>query len=116
MMAEFFFGETPMPKPIKDSSGEKGLLNYLGENNCFLNVVIQSLWHLEAFRQKFTSEKELHKHQEHCVYCSLEVRLYSSKCAITTIRLSLPNTLLVRNPDYLPRFFVKRWRSYFDLL
>ena len=70
--------DTPMPKPIKESTGEKGLLNYIGENNCFLNVVIQSLWHLDSFRLKFTSEKELHRHQEHCVYCSLEVYYFTT--------------------------------------
>ena len=31
----------------------KGLQNDLGKNNCFLNVVIQSLWHLAAFRNTF---------------------------------------------------------------
>lgn len=115
MMEEFFFGETPMPKPIKDSSGEKGLLNYLGENNCFLNVVIQSLWHLEAFRQKFTSEKELHKHQEHCVYCSLEVRTTSIYNVNVSCRLYSLNMPLARNPDYLPLFSVRQWRYFFVL-
>lgn len=28
----------------------KGLRNHPGENNCFLNVVIQSMWHLKSFR------------------------------------------------------------------
>jgi len=56
---------------------EKGLLNFMGENNCFLNVVIQSLWHLEPFRAKFTSHDALsshhHQEREECVYCSLEI-------------------------------------------
>lgn len=30
-----------------------GLSNSVGERNCFLNVVIQSLWHLQGFRHKF---------------------------------------------------------------
>ena len=29
----------------------RGLRNDEGESNCFLNVVVQSLWHLEAFRE-----------------------------------------------------------------
>ena len=37
------------------TSKHKGLLNRTGENNCFLNVTIQALWHLGAFRY------ELHK-------------------------------------------------------
>ena len=28
----------------------KGLDNAKGSNNCFLNVVIQSLWHMASFR------------------------------------------------------------------
>src|SRR3989338_8130241 len=32
---------------------EKGLVNRVGENNCFLNVGIQALWHLGPFRDKF---------------------------------------------------------------
>eukprot|EP00668_Euglena_longa_P046480 GGOE01062165.1.p1 GENE.GGOE01062165.1~~GGOE01062165.1.p1 ORF type:complete len:712 (-),score=170.65 GGOE01062165.1:138-2204(-) len=35
----------------------KGLANALGRNNCFLNVVIQSLWHTRPFRVAF---------QQHC--------------------------------------------------
>ncbi|CAN0090851.1 unnamed protein product [Ascophyllum nodosum] len=31
----------------------RGLANASGENNCFLNVVVQSLWHLDTFREKF---------------------------------------------------------------
>lgn len=57
---------------------EKGLLNFIGENNCFINVVIQSLWHLEPFRSKFTTEDKVlrdhhHEDKESCVYCSLEI-------------------------------------------
>lgn len=29
---------------------ERGLTNMQGQHNCFLNVIIQSLWHLPAFR------------------------------------------------------------------
>lgn len=31
-------------------SRRKGLSNEMGENNCFLNVIIQSLWHIRSFR------------------------------------------------------------------
>jgi len=31
----------------------RGLANATGQNNCFLNVVVQSLWHLDAFRDRF---------------------------------------------------------------
>jgi len=65
--------ETPAPP------NEKGLKNFLGENNCFLNVVIQSLWHLEPFRSKFRNQKVQREHRSvephppNCVYCALEI-------------------------------------------
>lgn len=31
----------------------KGMENPSGFNNCFINVVIQSLWHLGSFRHRF---------------------------------------------------------------
>ncbi|KAL0589950.1 hypothetical protein ABG067_001916 [Albugo candida] len=31
-------------------SQRKGLHNEIGENNCFLNVIVQSLWHVRSFR------------------------------------------------------------------
>ena len=31
----------------------KGLKNDVGENNCFLNVVVEALWHLAPFRDAF---------------------------------------------------------------
>lgn len=40
-----------------ESTGQRsfprGLTNETGQNNCFLNVVVQSLWHLDAFREPF---------------------------------------------------------------
>ncbi|XP_028092844.1 uncharacterized protein LOC114293027 isoform X1 [Camellia sinensis] len=50
-----------------------GLRNDVGEYNCFLNVIIQSLWHLRQFRDEFlrrsTSE---HVHAgDPCVTCAL---------------------------------------------
>ncbi|KAL9256124.1 hypothetical protein AKJ16_DCAP02502 [Drosera capensis] len=49
-----------------------GLRNY-GENNCFLNAVIQSLRHLEQFRHEFlTTAKSDHSHiRDPCVVCAL---------------------------------------------
>jgi len=41
----------------------KGLVNKKGTNNCFLNVVIQSLWHLQSFRINFLSYKN-HRHSD----------------------------------------------------
>jgi len=58
---------------------DKGLLNSRGENNCFLNVVIQSLWHLSIFRSRFF-EWNVHKcdrsqsaAEATCVHCALTV-------------------------------------------
>lgn len=36
--------------PLTSTTTHKGLINLTGENNCFLNVTIQALWHLGPFR------------------------------------------------------------------
>ncbi|CAL5367971.1 unnamed protein product [Camellia sinensis] len=50
-----------------------GLRNDAGENNCFLNVIVQSLWHLRKFRDKFLSRStSMHVHVgDPCVVCAL---------------------------------------------
>ncbi|KAL3528300.1 hypothetical protein ACH5RR_007622 [Cinchona calisaya] len=50
-----------------------GLKNEVGEYNCFLNVIIQSLWHLRRFRDEFlrrSSSEHVHV-GEPCVICAL---------------------------------------------
>ncbi|XP_076903459.1 uncharacterized protein LOC143558512 isoform X2 [Bidens hawaiensis] len=50
-----------------------GLKNEVGEYNCFLNVIIQSLWHLRRFREEFlgtTTCDHLHV-GDPCVTCAL---------------------------------------------
>ena len=42
-------GVTPSSPAVR---GAAGLANATGEYNCFLNVVVQSLWHLPPFRQQ----------------------------------------------------------------
>lgn len=74
---------------------EKGLVNNFGQNNCFLNVVIQSLWHLAPFREKF-STWETHTHdeagitEEKCVHCSLKVYLLIS-CYKLILKMNTAN-------------------------
>ena len=63
-------------------SGCKGIVNALGENNCFLNVVIQSLWHTSAFREAFKGHCAEHPRCDaaspcfvcalHDIFCSFE--------------------------------------------
>ncbi|KAF8087042.1 hypothetical protein N665_0601s0008 [Sinapis alba] len=50
-----------------------GLQNEVGEYNCFLNVIIQSLWNLGMFRAEFlrTSTLEHYHVGDPCVVCSL---------------------------------------------
>ncbi|MCO5572710.1 hypothetical protein L7F22_026469 [Adiantum nelumboides] len=52
----------------------KGLQNEIGQYNCFLNVVIQSLWHLHKFRQEI-----------------LVSEMSKDAIAPTTLRLALSN-------------------------
>lgn len=60
------------------SSQSKGLFNNFGENNCFLNVIIQTLWHLDSFRIPFLKLEE-HRHQgpqedpSVCIFCAMKV-------------------------------------------
>lgn len=79
--------QTAAPKPPGE---EKGLKNDIGENNCFLNVVIQCLWHLDSFRNKFQMKGE-HVHNEHCVFCSLQNIFFQYAYSAETI---LPPTVL----------------------
>uniref|UniRef100_A0A803L904 USP domain-containing protein n=1 Tax=Chenopodium quinoa TaxID=63459 RepID=A0A803L904_CHEQI len=55
-----------------DSFGA-GLQNEIGEYNCFLNVIIQSLWHLKRFREEFLRRSPSeHVHVgDPCVVCAL---------------------------------------------
>lgn len=50
-----------------------GLQNEVGEYNCFLNVIIQSLWHLRQFRDEFLRRSiSDHVHVgDPCVVCAL---------------------------------------------
>ncbi|KAK4735325.1 hypothetical protein R3W88_009586 [Solanum pinnatisectum] len=49
-----------------------GLKNEVGEYNCFLNVIIQSLWHVRRFRDEFLRTSSEHVHVgDPCVICAL---------------------------------------------
>ncbi|KAK3150574.1 hypothetical protein QOZ80_3AG0234970 [Eleusine coracana subsp. coracana] len=61
---------------INTSNGKEvygaGLKNDAGEYNCFLNVIIQSLWHIRRFRNEFLKTSSLHKHiEDPCAVCAL---------------------------------------------
>nr|CCA22328.1 inactive ubiquitin carboxylterminal hydrolase putati [Albugo laibachii Nc14] len=48
-------------------SQRKGLHNDIGENNCFLNVIVQSLWHIRSFRAIITAG-------EHTVHHLIQIK------------------------------------------
>ncbi|CAI9285304.1 unnamed protein product [Lactuca saligna] len=58
---------------VQDNVYGTGLKNEVGEYNCFLNVIIQSLWHLRRFREEFLSKStSAHVHVgDPCVTCAL---------------------------------------------
>eukprot|EP01094_Clydonella_sp_ATCC50884_P018278 TRINITY_DN3364_c0_g1_i2.p2 TRINITY_DN3364_c0_g1~~TRINITY_DN3364_c0_g1_i2.p2 ORF type:complete len:205 (-),score=71.75 TRINITY_DN3364_c0_g1_i2:157-771(-) len=63
--------------PAMYASVKKGLFNEAGENNCFLNVVIQALWHMKSFRNRF-QRSDAHEHREGispsaCPHCALSI-------------------------------------------
>ncbi|GMJ04970.1 hypothetical protein like AT3G47890 [Hibiscus trionum] len=80
-----------------------GLLNEVGEYNCFLNVIIQSLWHLRQFRDEFLRRSASdHAHVgDPCVVCALyeiftALNIASSDArrepvAPTSLRIALSN-------------------------
>ncbi|KAK8587419.1 hypothetical protein V6N13_086406 [Hibiscus sabdariffa] len=81
----------------------RGLLNEVGEYNCFLNVIIQSLWHLRQFRDEFLRRSASdHAHVgDPCVVCALyeiftALNIASSDArrepvAPTSLRIALSN-------------------------
>jgi hypothetical protein len=86
----------PAPPPSAPSGPireEKGLTNRAGDNHCFLNVTIQSLWHLTSFRALFEARPVQHAPDCSCVYCALTLIL-------TNYRFAASNVLA---PDVLRR-------------
>ncbi|KAG2679123.1 hypothetical protein I3843_11G036300 [Carya illinoinensis] len=65
-----------------------GLQNEVGEYNCFLNVIIQSLWHLRRFRDEFLRRStSVHVHVgDPCVVCALYEIFAALNIASTDMR------------------------------
>ena len=51
--------------------GFVGLANKNGDNHCFLNVIVQSFWHLASFRRNFMNCVQNHRHPDN----ELQVRV-----------------------------------------
>ncbi|KAF5960976.1 hypothetical protein HYC85_002185 [Camellia sinensis] len=70
-----------------------------GENNCFINVIVQSLWHLRTFRGKFLRRSTpAHVHiKDPCIVCELhgiftalrEAKEGDDAVSPTTLRIAL---------------------------
>ncbi|XP_022845002.1 uncharacterized protein LOC111368057 [Olea europaea var. sylvestris] len=74
-----------------------GLKNEVGEYNCFLNVIIQSLWHLRRFQEEFLRRSSSdHVHVgDPCVVCALyEIFMALSKASVDTHREAVAPTSL----------------------
>ncbi|KAK1373319.1 Inactive ubiquitin carboxyl-terminal hydrolase 54 [Heracleum sosnowskyi] len=81
----------------------RGLKNEVGEYNCFLNVIIQSLWHIRRFRADFLRRSTTgHVHVgDPCVICALcdifnalsmgSTDLKREAVAPTSLRIALSN-------------------------
>lgn len=64
----------------------KGLYNSRGKYHCFLNSVVQSLWHLDAFRERFLALDYNHScSSKPCVFCALRLIFYRYKFSDQTI-------------------------------
>lgn len=80
-----FFSDLSAPSSAESSRGDsrslahRGLENDLGDNHCFLNVVIQAFWNLQSFR-KLLLNASWHQHdgedqeiaRSTCCYCALK--------------------------------------------
>ncbi|KAI8030251.1 Inactive ubiquitin carboxyl-terminal hydrolase 54, partial [Camellia lanceoleosa] len=74
-------------------------LRNVGENSCFINVIVQSLWHLRTFRGKFLRRSTpAHAHTEDpCIVCELhgiftalkEAKEGDDVVSPTTLRIAL---------------------------
>ena len=55
----------------------KGLGNEAGQNNCFLNVVVQVLAHLQTFKEFFhmVLYEHVHGKEKICLMCEIRVRI-----------------------------------------
>ncbi|KAH3767892.1 inactive ubiquitin carboxyl-terminal hydrolase 54 [Pelomyxa schiedti] len=60
----------PMPVIIGEGC-DKGLNNPFGHNNCFVNVVLQALWHLSSFLLWFEHQHGHFHNTTACVFCAL---------------------------------------------
>lgn len=83
-----------------------GLQNDVGEYNCFLNVIIQSLWHLRRFRDEFLRRSASdHVHVgDPCVVCALHDIFTALSTASTGTRAEAiaPTTLRIAVSNLCP--------------
>ncbi|KAI3941239.1 hypothetical protein MKX01_029813 [Papaver californicum] len=83
-----------------------GLKNEAGEYNCFLNVIIQSLWHLKRFREEFLGKSILsHIHiGDPCAVCALYDIFMALSTASTDMRTEAvaPTSLRVALSNLYP--------------
>lgn len=63
-------------EPEQKGTEIKGIKNETGDNNCFLNSIIQTIWHIDSFRAKILELKH-DTHDESCVMCAL-TRIFKS--------------------------------------
>ncbi|KAF8378375.1 hypothetical protein HHK36_029714 [Tetracentron sinense] len=91
---------SPNKLVVNDMNGANvigtGLKNEVGEYNCFLNVVIQSLWHLQRFRDEFLkTSTSVHVHVgDPCVVCALYDIFIALSMASTDTREAVAPTCL----------------------
>ncbi|KAI3858954.1 hypothetical protein MKW98_028687 [Papaver atlanticum] len=81
----------------QDDALGAGLQNEVGEYNCFLNVIIQSLWHLQNFRDEFLRKStSFHMHVgDPCVVCALyEVFTALNMASMDTRKEAVAPTIL----------------------
>lgn len=86
---------------FKESNRIKGIKNDVGENNCFLNSIIQNMWHLNSFRSKFMDVNHP-KHGRSCVFCALRNIFIRYKSEEELTPIDLRNALSLKEERFKP--------------
>lgn len=70
---------------MRNENGPLGLVNN-GQNNCFMNAVVQVLWNLSAFSSEISSIEQHACTRDHkCVLCALQIIFSALRYSIETV-------------------------------
>lgn len=80
-----FYAQSTLVPSLVDLG--KGLQNLPGENNCFLNVIIQSLYALPYFTSNIQQTNEHFHDNAYCTFCALKIIFDNFQFGVVSLRL-----------------------------